>query len=367
MLYLIGLNFALRSGVEHRIFTVDQIEIGENDQGEFIRYHEMVSKCSQRGLKDYHVAPKSVTAYASDVSDKCIVHLYPKYLGLRPADAPTALYLRPLSKPRPDRWYSVSPVGEHTLSKTVSRLCAAAGFSGFYTNHSLRATCATRLFRSGVDEQLIAKTTGHRSNAIRNYKRVCTEQEATMSRIVQGKPRKRRSETASMSSSSCEKSRALQKTSTDGINICQRYGRKMKLCVCSVNKYILQYALLACMGGSGGQVNLQHSSDVAELQSNFNFQEDLILFLSGPPPQGKDDGADVIRNFSDLHFLPDKKQAGSVISPGEDGVLSCVEVSTDLFDEATDEGCLLTSPYGIPMLSRPVRDYYQCSYSLSLF
>ncbi|XP_067658318.1 transcriptional regulator QRICH1-like [Haliotis asinina] len=206
MLYLIGLNFALRSGVEHRTLTVEQLEIGENDQGEFIRYHEKVSKCNQRGLKDYHVAPKSVTAYASDVSHRCIVQLYRKYLGLRPIDAPTVLYLRPLSKPRPDRWYSVSPVGEHTLSKTVSRLCAAAGFSGFYTNHSLRATSATRLFRSGVDEQLIAKTTGHRSNAIRNYKRICTEQEATLSRIVQRKPRKRKSETATMSSSSCEKS-----------------------------------------------------------------------------------------------------------------------------------------------------------------
>jgi len=67
--------------------------------------------------------------------------------------------------------------------------------SGFYTNHSLRATCATRLFRSGVDEQLIART-GHRSNAIRNYKRICTEQEADISKIVQGSKQRKRSEAA---------------------------------------------------------------------------------------------------------------------------------------------------------------------------
>ncbi|KAK6174876.1 hypothetical protein SNE40_013441 [Patella caerulea] len=67
--------------------------------------------------------------------------------------------------------YAAAPVGRNTLANTVKRLCEAAGFKGFFTNHSLRATCATRLFRSGVDEQLIAKTTGHRSNAIRAYKR----------------------------------------------------------------------------------------------------------------------------------------------------------------------------------------------------
>lgn len=35
-----------------------------------------------------------------------------------------------------------------------------------YTNHSLRATAATRLYAAGVDEQLIAEKTGHRSSTV---------------------------------------------------------------------------------------------------------------------------------------------------------------------------------------------------------
>lgn len=58
-------------------------------------------------------------------------------------------------------------------------------FSGFYSNHSLRATCATRLFQKGVDEQLIAHKTGHRSNAIRAYKRASVDQEKEVSDIIQ--------------------------------------------------------------------------------------------------------------------------------------------------------------------------------------
>ena len=51
-------------------------------------------------------------------------------------------------------------------------MCNAAGISGFKTNHSLRATAATRLYQSGVDEQLVMERMGHRSiDGIRSYKR----------------------------------------------------------------------------------------------------------------------------------------------------------------------------------------------------
>ncbi len=43
---------------------------------------------------------------------------------------------------------------------------------GKYTNHSLRATCATRMFEAGIDEQLIKTFTGHKSDSVCDYKRV---------------------------------------------------------------------------------------------------------------------------------------------------------------------------------------------------
>lgn len=48
----------------------------------------------------------------------------------------------------------------------MKRLCAAGGITGRKTNHSLRATAATRMFQKNVDEQLIMKVTGHQSKGI---------------------------------------------------------------------------------------------------------------------------------------------------------------------------------------------------------
>ena len=64
-------------------------------------------------------------------------------------------------------WFASRPVGSKTLNSTVSKVCR----NGFRTNHSLRATAATRLYSRGVDEQLIQEITGHKSLAVRKYKR----------------------------------------------------------------------------------------------------------------------------------------------------------------------------------------------------
>ncbi len=56
---------------------------------------------------------------------------------------------------------------------------------GHFTNHSLRATAATRLYAAGVDEQLITEKTGHRSTAVRTYKRTSDEQQEEVSKILQ--------------------------------------------------------------------------------------------------------------------------------------------------------------------------------------
>ena len=50
-----------------------------------------------------------------------------------------------------------------------------AGSSGYFTNHSLRVSAATRLFESNVDEQLIMDRTGHSSKGVRAYKQTTTK------------------------------------------------------------------------------------------------------------------------------------------------------------------------------------------------
>ena len=60
----------------------------------------------------------------------------------------------------------------------VKQMFRDAGIDGNFTNHSLRATCATQLFSAGVPEALVQKQTGHKSvESLRVYERVTESQE----------------------------------------------------------------------------------------------------------------------------------------------------------------------------------------------
>ena len=82
-----------------------------------------------------------------------------------------ALYLQPLVNYSEGRWYKDSAIGVNKLQKTVKSMWERAGLQGFFSNHSLRATSATHMYNACNDEQVIQKTTGHRSLAVRSYKK----------------------------------------------------------------------------------------------------------------------------------------------------------------------------------------------------
>ena len=73
----------------------------------------------------------------------------------------------------------------------MKRFCAQAGFTGNFTNHSGKVTCATNLFSQNFDEQLIQRQTGHRSDAVRAYKRPSTSHNIAVSDALQPPPSKR--------------------------------------------------------------------------------------------------------------------------------------------------------------------------------
>lgn len=187
-----GLYFALRSGKEHRQLRLRpcQVELVERDgERAYLKYTEDISKNRPGGIKGRKVNPKIVYHHASENPERCFLRLFKKYIQLCP-DNPdlAAFYLQPLKSPTLDRWYSTKPLGHNTISKTISRLCSAAGILGYKTNHSLRATAATRLYQSGIDEQLVMERTGHRSlEGVRAYKRTSEEQREVLSDILNRK------------------------------------------------------------------------------------------------------------------------------------------------------------------------------------
>ena len=82
-------------------------------------------------------------------------------------------------------WFSTIPVGRNTLAKMVKDICKEGQISGNKTNHSLRATGASKLFHAGVPEKFIQERTGHLSlSGLRHYERTTDEQHRSVSQIL---------------------------------------------------------------------------------------------------------------------------------------------------------------------------------------
>ena len=88
LLYLFGVHFAMRAGVEHhslRVGDKSQITLHMENGLRYLLYKEDVSKTKQGGLDHCKIKPKIVRAYENVSNPECcIVNLYLKYLSVRP-------------------------------------------------------------------------------------------------------------------------------------------------------------------------------------------------------------------------------------------------------------------------------------------
>lgn len=83
-------------------------------------------------------------------------------------------------------WFTANPVGHNPLGQTVRRLCQKADIEGYFTNHSLRATTATRGLEGGVPEKFIMERTGHRDpRSLQRYQRPSIEVKRAISKCLE--------------------------------------------------------------------------------------------------------------------------------------------------------------------------------------
>jgi integrase len=229
LVYLIGLHFALRGCHEHRnlrFASKPQITLLTDSEGKkYLQYQEDVSKTRQGGLAHRKTKVKVVRAYAHPNPDRCIVRYFEKYCAHRPPNEcckDDAFYLRPLQKPRGEVWFSTQAVGRHALAQVVKRLCGQANIDGHHTNHSLRATAASRLYQETFDEQQICEITGHRSTAVRDYKHTSEAQQKKMSDCIASvkrfTPAAHPRASASVSSSVCGPTASTSVSPTEVLN-----------------------------------------------------------------------------------------------------------------------------------------------------
>ena len=192
VIYMLGLHLALRGGAEHACLRRPgfdcQIIVERDDCGKKrLVYHEdPLQKTNQGGLICKR-NNKVVYVYECSNVTKCPVRLFEKYIGLLPKlKSCKKLYMRPKLRYNPKVWYCDQPYGTNKVSSTVKKLCTKAGLKGKFTNHSLRATSASRMYQSDVPEQVIKEVTGHRSDCVRIYKKTTDDIRENASRKISG-------------------------------------------------------------------------------------------------------------------------------------------------------------------------------------
>ena len=115
---------------------------------------------------------KVVYVYRTSDKNRDPVTYYEKYCRLlAPTCSSKKLYSRCKKFHTPSQWYCDQPLGINKIKTAVKEMCKQAGVQGKFTNHSLRATAATRMYDNQVPEQIIKETTGHKSDCVCVYKR----------------------------------------------------------------------------------------------------------------------------------------------------------------------------------------------------
>lgn len=153
--FYVGKAFCLRGRDEHRSLKVSQFE--RKYSPDSYVYTEHGSKNRNGGLSHIRIKNKIVPVFANpEAGDRCVVKILDTYLSKLPdrARKDDIFYMQPLSAvpPKPlDTWFRNQPVGKNILSTMVKTMCEEAGIQG-KTNHSLRATGVTEMYRAGVPE-----------------------------------------------------------------------------------------------------------------------------------------------------------------------------------------------------------------------
>ncbi len=181
MLFLLGLHLALRGGKEHKDLCSpsfdSQLSVHTDSEGvKYLLFSEDLQRKTNQGSLTSRKKSQGceMKVYGHSHPERNIINIFKKYTNLLPAGGKSpAFYKHSLPKfsLKPGQWYADRPVGINLLKKTVKTIAEKGGLTGYFTNHSLRSSCATRMYSAGVDKQLIMETMGHRSECVRQYKR----------------------------------------------------------------------------------------------------------------------------------------------------------------------------------------------------
>ena len=191
VVFCVGKGFALQAGKEHRALQAIPFDsqfsfYRDEDLEIYLQYKEDIgTKTNKGGLKHKKVDAKTMVMYASDRPECCPLCIILKYMSLLPkTHTCQAFYLQPQKKFFRKSWYLNRLAGVNKLRNVVGHIYHEAGLPGYYTNHSLRPTAATKMYQKDLDEQLIMEVMGHWSTAVSGYKRTPQRQRKMASTCI---------------------------------------------------------------------------------------------------------------------------------------------------------------------------------------
>lgn len=165
MFFYTGKCFCLRGGEEQRSLGLSQLV--RSSDPDCYTYVEHDSKNHlEGGLVQVRQENKRAPCYAIPGKvPRCLVYLPDLYLNCLPQftfdkDVHYCKPKRYTSHDETQPWYDCIPVGKNKLSSMIKDMCADSGVDT-KTNHSLRATGASAMFRANVPEQIIQSITSH--------------------------------------------------------------------------------------------------------------------------------------------------------------------------------------------------------------
>ena len=184
----------MRGGEEHRSLTPSQLSFGSVPDPvdhcrliEYVDYTEFGSKNRPGRRKQLNLDNKTVRQYAQhELGNRCHVYLLKLYISkLAPAAIDKDIfYCKPLvmvpdddSKP----WYTAVPIGHNKLNQKLKDIFSKAHLNtDKKSNHSLRATSISRMYRASLPEKVIMERSGYLSKeGLRTYERTSVQQVKT--------------------------------------------------------------------------------------------------------------------------------------------------------------------------------------------
>ena len=159
----VGIHFGRRGREGLRELTKNSFKINIDDEG--VEYVEIIVNELEKTKSGLNLKEKEKAGamYSMSDSENCPVMHLKKYLSKLNPKLDT-FYQRPRANwsAQDEVWYENAPLGKNKLGEMMKVMSAEGSLSQTYTNHCLRATCASALDDAGFDGRAITSVTGHK-------------------------------------------------------------------------------------------------------------------------------------------------------------------------------------------------------------